>query len=126
MKLTHSLGFLLLGGVMALLPQLAPSLSAAEFYRGDTRAIWLHLMGLVQVGIGLGYILSKAAGDLAAWLERWPELVTAVTATERNSEAEFPPVPGPTLGRNLGTVRREGELIPVSFRPSWSEQRRAA
>jgi hypothetical protein len=122
MKLINSLGFLLIGSVMFFLPRLAPSLCPTDVYGFSIRATWLHIMGLVQCGIGASFLIRKAGAEFAGWLERWPELINAAA-----TGPELDPVPQ----AGLHAFPREmvsqplAEVIPVDFKPAWSEQRAA-
>lgn len=119
MKLINSLGFLLIGGVMFFLPQIAPSWCPTDFYGNSVRATWLHLMGLVQVLIGASFMLRKAGAELAGWLERWPELLNTANTPELDPvpQGGLHSFPRPTASQPLA------EVIPVDFKPAWSEQR---
>src|SRR5215216_2679180 len=88
MKLINSLGFLSIGSVMFLLPQLAPSLCPTDMFGDSIRETWLHVMGLTQVVIGGSFLVRKAGAEFAGWLERWPELLEV-----QPSAPEFDPVP---------------------------------
>ena len=122
MKLINSLGFLSIGSVLFLLPELAPSLCPTDMFGNSVRETWLHLMGLTQVVIGASFMMRKAGAELAGWLERWPELVAAHAAGP-----ELDPVPQaglPALARE--SLEPVAEVIPVDFKPAWSEQHQAA
>jgi hypothetical protein len=117
MKLTHSLGFLFLGLMMFKLPQFAPWLCPNDFFGNSVRATWLHLMGLTQMVIGASYLLRGVASQAATWLESWPEMIAAtMTGTQPQPEGPLPSVVQPQLA----------EVIPVDFKPAWSEQQHAA
>ena len=122
MKLINSLGFLSIGSVLFLLPELAPSLCPADMFGNSVRETWLHLMGVTQIAIGASFMVRKAGAEFAGWLERWPELITAQTAGP-----ELDPLPQagvPALA--LESLEPVAEVIPVDFKPAWSEQRQAA
>ena len=121
MKLINSLGFLFLGLIMAALPEWMPGLCPPDIFGNSVRATWLHLMGFTQVVIGATYLVRKAGAEMALWLERWPELLDAETG------APIDPVPQgaiPVFSRKAAPVRM-GEVIPVDFKPAWSDQRAA-
>jgi hypothetical protein len=122
MKFINSLGFLFIGAVMFLLPQMAPGICPVDLFGNSVRSTWLHVMGLTQVVIGASFMVRKAGAELAGWLERWPELVNPVPAAP-----EFDPVPQAGLHAYQHTEMAlpMGELIPVDFKPAWSEQRAA-
>jgi hypothetical protein len=124
MKLTNSLGFLSIGSIMFLLPEWVPSLCPVDIDGFSVRSAWLHLMGLVQVGIGASFMLRKAGKEVAAWLERWPELVEAGQLTAPQT---YPPEPPATPAHAYPRVTEQaktriGEVIPVDFAPDWTEE----
>ena len=121
MKLINSLCFLIIGFIMALLPQVAPGLCPTDVFGNSVRASWLHLMGLTQIVIGASFLVRKAGAEMALWLERWPELINPVAAPELD------PVPqgGLLAFPRSQPVQQLGEVIPVDFKPAWSEQRAA-
>jgi hypothetical protein len=122
MKLTNSLGFLSIGSVMFFLPQVAPGLCPTDMFGNSIRETWLHVMGLTQVVIGGSFMVRKAGAEFAGWLERWPELLEV-----QPSAPEFDPVPqaGVPAYSFQKIAQPMGELIPVDFKPAWSEQRAA-
>lgn len=130
MKLINSLGFLFIGGLMYLLPVLVPALCTVDEFGYSVRGTWLHLMGLVQIGIGASYMLRKLGVEFGAWLERWPEMVAAAGATGQSSAMapDLHPEPEGGLHAFPSRVPAEpmGEVIPVAFKPAWSEQQHAA
>jgi hypothetical protein len=122
MKFIHSLGFLFIGSVMFLLPQFVPGLCPPDMFGYSIRETWLHVMGLTQVVLGSSLLVRKAGAELAAWLERWPELLEA-----QPSAPEFDPVP--QAGSPVYAFRKNapavGEIIPVDFKPAWSGKQAA-
>lgn len=122
MKLINSLGFLFIGSAMFLLPQIAPNLCPLDSHGLSARATWLHLMGFFQFGIGASFMVRKAGAELAAWLERWPELLIPVETLEPD------PIPQAAVRAfpRRAFVEPLAEVIPVDFKPAWSEQGRAA
>jgi hypothetical protein len=55
----NAIGFVVLGAVMSALPHLAPGLCPATGFDGtSTRAVWLQLMGFLQVALGTGYLAN--------------------------------------------------------------------
>lgn len=124
MKLTNSLGFLSIGSVMFLLPQWVSSLCPVDVDGFSVRSVWLHLMGLVQVGIGASYLLRKAGKEFAAWLERWPELVNAGQLVSPQTYPPEPPAtPAPAHPISTGEASRPlADVIPVEFGPDWAEE----
>jgi hypothetical protein len=122
MKLAHALGFFAIGYVMFKLPEFAPRLCPNDFYGNSVRASWLHVMGLTQLAIGAIYGLRRAASWAAGWLEKWPEMIAA-------SMAETAPQPqSPSPASPVVSMPRPGlaDVIPVEFKPVWSDQRPAA
>ncbi|HEX2851648.1 MAG TPA: hypothetical protein VHO24_00315 [Opitutaceae bacterium] len=129
MKLINSLGFLFIGGLMYSLPQLAPGLCTMDEFGFSVRATWLHVMGLLQIGIGASAMLRKLGVEFGAWLESWPEMVAAAGATgQRLMVPDLHPEPEGGLHAFPSRVPAEpmGELIPVEFKPAWAEQQHAA
>src|SRR5262245_4623634 len=129
MKFSNSLGFLLIGSVMFLLPQWVPGLCPVDIDGFSVRSAWLHLMGLVQVGIGSSYRLRKAGKECALWLERWPELVEAGQLA--TAPQTYPPEPPatPAHAYMLSATKSKqplAEVIPVEFTPDWTEEPDAA
>ncbi|MEO7413008.1 MAG: hypothetical protein ABIZ81_06605 [Opitutaceae bacterium] len=122
MKLFNSLGFLSIGSILFLLPELAPSLCPTDMFGNSVRETWLHVMGLTQVVIGASFLARKAGAEFAGWLERWPELISAQAAGMDFDPVQQAGVPA------LVRVSAEpfGEVIPMDFKPGWSDQRRAA
>ena len=123
MKLSSSLGFLSLGVLMFFLPRLAPSVSPTDFFGVSIRATWLHFMGLVQIAIGGSYLLRKAGSEMAAWLERWPELLSTGAPPELDPEPQGALRP---VAQPLPLARPLAPVIAVDFRPALVDQRRAA
>lgn len=123
MKLTNSLGFLSIGSAMFLLPTIAPSLCPEDMFGYSVRATWLHVMGLVQLAIGGSFMVRKAGAEFAGWLQRWPELVNPPIAAP-----EFDPVPqaGIRAFPRRAVTEPLAEVIPVEFKPAWSEQQQHA
>lgn len=122
MKFTQSLGFLFIGCAMFLLPQIAPGVCPTDIFGNSVRATWLHLMGLTQVIIGASFMVRKAGAEFAGWLERWPELLNPAPVAP-----EIDPVPQAGLHAYQHTEMAKimGEVIPVDFKPAWSEQHAA-
>ena len=122
MKRINSLGFLFVGSVMFLLPQLVPSLCPKDLFGHSIRETWLHVMGLTQMGIGSAFLVKRAGVEFASWLERWPELLQP-----QPSAPQFDPAPNaeaPAYAYRK-VAQPVGELIPVDFKPSWSEEQAA-
>lgn len=128
MKPSHSLGFLFIGSLMYFLPQIAPGWCGEGAFGFNVRSAWLHLMGLLQVGIGASYLAPQAGAQFAAWLERWPAVATPALAATSPVAPDLHPQPESGLHAFPRRARSEpmGEVIPVNFQPAWSEQRRAA
>lgn len=128
MKLINSLGFLFIGGLMYGLPELAPGLCTMDEFGFSVRATWLHVMGLLQIGIGGSYMIRKLGVEFGAWLERWPELVAAAAAGPLEIAPDLHPEPQGGLHPFPHEVPIEpmGELIPVEFKPAWAEQHQHA
>jgi hypothetical protein len=124
MKLINSLGFLFIGSLMYLLPQMAPGLCPVDGFGFSVRATWLHVMGLLQVGIGASYLMRKVGAEFAGWLERWPEMVAAAAEGTPAIVPELHPEPEGGLHSfpGLVPVPARADVIPVEFKPAWSEQ----
>ena len=70
MNSLSAVGFFVLGILLFILPQLAPTLCPVSSYDGSSaRALWLGLMGLVNGGIGAGRLCAGAWGRIRPWLE---------------------------------------------------------
>jgi hypothetical protein len=128
MKFINSLGFLLLGGAMFAVPQVAPGLCPVDLFGNSVRADWLHVMGLTQTAIGSAFILRRAGAELATWLARWPELVKPAPVAP--VAPDFDPVPQAAAHayRHVhvyGMARPQAEVIPVDFKPAWAEKQAA-
>lgn len=72
MNTGNSFGFVLLGAVMTLCPWLLPQGFPPTGFDGtSTRALWLEVMGAVQIGLGAGWLLqvwlSRLADNLATF-----------------------------------------------------------
>jgi hypothetical protein len=118
MKFPHSFGFLVIGLVMFKLPEFAPGLCPRDVFGQSVRATWLHVMGLVQLALGLSFVARGALAQAAVWLERWPEeIAAAMSGTTPRPEDPVPAV---------ATVQLV-EVVPADFnQPAWPEQQRAA
>lgn len=124
MKLINSLGFLFIGGLMYSLPALAPGLCTVDEFGFSIRATWLHVMGLLQIGIGSSYLIRKLGVEFGAWLERWPEMVAAASAGAPDLHPE--PQGGLHAFPSRTSPEPVGQVIPVDFKPVWSEQQQHA
>lgn len=72
MTTIHAYAFLALGGVLNLLPLLAPAQFPPNSLDGsNTSALWLQLMGWVNGGLGAGYAarlqVLPAVAQVLAW-----------------------------------------------------------
>ena len=55
----NAIGFIVLGAVMSVLPHLFPGLCPATGFDGTSaRALWLQLMGLVELAVGGSYLAN--------------------------------------------------------------------
>jgi hypothetical protein len=128
MKLINSLGFLFIGGLMYSLPALAPGLCTVDEFGFSIRATWLHVMGLLQIGIGSSYMIRKLGVEFGAWLERWPEMVAAASASASVEAPDLHPEPQGGLHAfpSRASGQPIGQVIPVEFKPVWSEQQQHA
>ena len=71
MNFMRAVGFLTVGAVLGYLPRWAPGLCAATGVDGaSTRAIWLHLMATLLIGIAASYFL-RSAGNVLGKLMRY-------------------------------------------------------
>jgi hypothetical protein len=83
MTTIHAYAFLALGGVLNLLPLLAPTHFPPNSLDGSsTSALWLQLMGWVNGGLGAGYTarlqVLPAVAQVLAWRPApLPEFVPA-------------------------------------------------
>lgn len=69
MNAANALFFALLGTVMELLPVVFPSwFRRGDVDEGSVRAIWLALMGGVQIAIGVGYMIFAFVAPLVSRL----------------------------------------------------------
>jgi hypothetical protein len=74
MNSSNASGFVLFGLAMGLLPAIAPDLFPRNGIDGSSaRALWAQTMGVVQVAIGVFYLVREGFLPwLAQWLERSP------------------------------------------------------
>lgn len=74
MNSSNASGFVLFGLAMGLFPAIAPDLFPRNGIDGSSaRALWMHTMGVVQVAIGLFFIMREGVLPwFARWLERAP------------------------------------------------------
>ncbi len=77
MTTIHAYAFLALGGVLNLLPLLAPAHFPPSSLDGSsTSALWLQLMGWVNGAVGTGYVtrleVLPAVARLLAWRPALP------------------------------------------------------
>ena len=78
MNFMRAVGFLMLGAVQWFLPHLAPAWCVANGVEGSSvRGLWLDLMGMVQIGIALGYFLRRTGSALARAMRYDPPLLAA-------------------------------------------------
>ena len=108
MSTGNASGFLLFGLAMGLFPNLAPDLFPPNGLDGSSaRAMWIQVMAIVQVTIGLGFLLQ---------LEVWPRLLRWLTTEpavqplwgREPVPANAVPVEGIALG---GTELEQGALV---------------
>jgi hypothetical protein len=66
----NALGFLVLGVLMYSTPVMAESISGSMVSTSDisVRAVWLELMGWINGGIGLTYLMKEGVIRLPAWI----------------------------------------------------------
>jgi hypothetical protein len=75
----HAYGFLGLGGLLNLLPLLAPGFFPANGLDGaNTSALWLQLMGWVNGLIGIGYLFRLVVVPFGVQLLVWRPVVPPV------------------------------------------------
>jgi hypothetical protein len=68
MNVANAFGFLTIGLTMWLLPLLAPGWFPHTAVDGSsTRALWTQIMGLVQFGLGAGFLARSLATPFAQW-----------------------------------------------------------
>ncbi len=79
MTTIQALAFLTLGGVLNLLPVLAPAHFPPNSLDGSsTSALWLQLMGWVTGGLGAGYAARLHVWPAAARVPAWRPAMPAV------------------------------------------------
>jgi hypothetical protein len=67
MNAANALFFVLLGSLMEVLPVMFPAwFRRGEVDEGSVRAVWLSLMGGLQIAIGLGYLVMAHVVPFAA------------------------------------------------------------
>ncbi len=91
MKLDAALGFLSIGLVMLVVPQLAPGLCPRNGFDGSSgRELWLYVMGALQVALGGWGVLWHAVGVLIVAFETLLEaMVEVFTGTVAEAEEEL-------------------------------------
>jgi len=78
----HAYGFLVFGGLLHLLPLVAPAYFPANSVDGaNTSALWLQVMGWVNGVIGAFYLIRLDVVPFLAYLVAWrpeplPEILT--------------------------------------------------
>jgi len=70
MNFKHAVGFLFLGTVLGLLPQMAPGwCQVTGVDNSSTRQLWLQVMSFVQIGLAGGYFFRRLFRYLAVVME---------------------------------------------------------
>jgi len=91
MNRTNSFGFIAVGFILCLAPLLAPGLFPHTALDGSsTRALWVEVMGAVQVGVGL-----------ICWLKDW-----MTTAVRNTAPADAPGAWGTAANDSVLVVER--------------------
>ena len=87
MNTSNSVGFVTLGTVMAVLPTLFPQAFPGTGFDGtSTRALWLNVVGTVQILLGVSFLLQL-------WANRIIDRVTTFSL----STLDRSPLPTPEL-----------------------------
>lgn len=131
MNFKHAIGFMIIGAVFGLLPNLAPEWCPVTGPDGSsTRALWLGLMSTVLISVALGYFGRRILGSVALLLEHGPagagedaaapafeapvaEELAALVRTSRRPAGQF-------------AVARAERVSPLPFSPALIEPPRAA
>jgi len=74
MKVSHALGFLAIGSVLGLIPQVAPGWCPPSGCAGtSTRELWLHTMSWLQIGLAASCLARRGLSVLASVMKYDPE-----------------------------------------------------
>src|SRR5688500_2840565 len=111
MNTGNASGFLLFGVVMWILPDVAPDLFPRQSVDGSSaRALWVQVMGLVQLAIGFGFLVQLAV---------WPRL-TRWLATEPAMEPVWTrdPVPANAMAAMAALSEQSALFAAQRFEPN--------
>ncbi len=69
MNTTNAISFALIGSIMEILPRAFPACFPPTGYdEASRRALWLAVMGAVQIALGIGFLLTVHAHPFASRL----------------------------------------------------------
>lgn len=125
MNFKHATSFMMVGAVLGYLPDIFPGWCPATGVDGSSAgALWLNLMGTVQIAIAMSYFARRVLGSIAMLMEYAPAAASAGLELPTQIQPEFLVT---DVSVAMPRIQPSAILpLPVSFEAGLLEPRRAA